>query len=132
MVRDLARRALRRVRRCNRILVDAIDPTEDETISGGPTVAPAEPPPTRQPIQVRPERTPNPDAMKFNVGVPMGSHTYNSAREAGDSPLAGLFAVGGVRAVFAVDDFVTVLREPGTPWDAIESATITLLEEVLA
>ena len=68
-----------------------------------------------------PSPTPNPDAMKYTLDVPVGDMITISSAEAAEShPLASvIFAGGGVASVFATADFVTVTREPGYDWDAI-------------
>jgi Fe-S cluster biogenesis protein NfuA len=64
--------------------------------------------------------TPNPDALKFIVdrqivdGDPV---SYNSAEDSKGSLLAEkLFALDGVKQLFAFQNFVTVTREGDTPW----------------
>lgn len=73
---------------------------------------------------VTPSPTPNPDAMKFTLDVKVDG-TIN-VRSAADAPAGSLaeriFAAGGVASVFAVNDFVTVTREPGADWDPIVAA----------
>ena len=58
--------------------------------------------------------------MKFTVDRTVrasGSLSLNSAAEAeGDALGEALFAVEGVRSLFAVNDFVTVTKEPGADW----------------
>ncbi len=64
--------------------------------------------------------TPNPDALKFIVdrqlvdGDPV---SFTDPQEAVDSPLAEkLFALGGVKSLFAFQNFVTVTREGDLVW----------------
>ena len=35
-----------------------------------------------------------------------------------------VFAAGGVAAIFGVDDFITVTRQPGFEWDPIVAAVV--------
>jgi len=72
---------------------------------------------------VKGESTPNPNAMKFGCSVkvvPKGSLSLNNAGVAAGHPLgAAIFAVSGVKAVFAVNDFVTVTKEESYSWDEL-------------
>jgi hypothetical protein len=71
-----------------------------------------------------PSPTPNPDAMKFTLDTTLpGSFNVTSADAAAGNPFAEeVFAVDGVVAVFGVNDFVTVTRQPGTDWEPIVAA----------
>lgn len=68
-----------------------------------------------------PSPTPNPDAMKYTLDVPVGeTATISSPEAAATHPLASaIFAGGGVASVFTTADFLTVTREPGADWDTI-------------
>lgn len=76
--------------------------------------------------------TPNPDALRFTLDVPVsGMRNCTSAAAAVDDPFAAaVFAAPGVAAVFATADFVTVTREPGADWapivEAVEAAASLL------
>ena len=76
-----------------------------------------------EPIEVWPEPTPNPNAMKFTLNRTVAegrSQTYTSPEAAQASPLAkALFEVGGVRGLFFLGNFITVTRQPGTDWASI-------------
>lgn len=78
--------------------------------------APKPPPP----VEVFAEATPNPNALKFSCSkkvVAKGSLSFNSVETAEEHPLGkALFAVPGVRMVFAVNDFVTVTKAPEVSW----------------
>lgn len=67
--------------------------------------------------------TPNPNAMKFSVGVPTTSgppKTFRSAADAASDPLArSLFGIAGVVYVFMTADFVSVNKSPEADWDEI-------------
>lgn len=69
--------------------------------------------------------------MKFEVGVHVGSRTLSSKAEAGDDPLGALFDLDGVTAVFAVTDFVTVLKLPGASWDSLVPEVDRVLRQAL-
>ena len=74
------------------------------------------------------ETTPNPRAMKFTVGVPVGGPaTYVDAASADDS-VAPILDIQGVRSVFMTGDFVTVTRSEDSSWDSIVDEVVTILE----
>ena len=68
--------------------------------------------------------TPNPDAMKFTVDVPVGDmFNVTSPDDAAEIPVAkAIFDAGGVASVFGTADFVTVTRAAGADWADIEGA----------
>jgi hypothetical protein len=68
--------------------------------------------------------TPNPDAMKFTLDTTLEeSFNLGSSEDAAGNPFAeAVFAAPGVVAVFGVNDFVTVRREPGADWSPIVAA----------
>ena len=96
--------------------------------------AEAEAPPPAAP-KVYAEETPNPNAMKFTVDrkvVDKGSVSFNSAAEAQGNALgAALFAVAGVKSIFAVKDFVTVTKEESARWSSLEPALIRAIQSAL-
>ena len=130
MIRSTARRALARVRQLNRRILDRLDPDYP------PPEPVLEPEPLEAPsprvVQIRPEATPNPHAMKFDVGIEVGSRTLNSAADAEGDPLAALFDLDGVVAVFAVTDFVTVLKSGDASWDELTPLVEEALRQALA
>ena len=72
-------------------------------------------------VEVQP--TPNVNALKFVVNRRLTegrSQTFRTPQDAAASPLAaGLLAIPGVVQVFFLNDFVTVTRNPSTPWEGI-------------
>ena len=61
--------------------------------------------------------TPNPNAMKFSVGMEVGGPRSYVAANAGDDALASeLFGIEGVAGIFMTADFVTVTKKPGADW----------------
>jgi hypothetical protein len=67
--------------------------------------------------------TPNPNARKFVLDTKLAAgFNVTGADQPGNAFTDAVFAAGGVAAVFAVNDFVTVTRTADTPWDAIEAA----------
>ena len=65
--------------------------------------------------------TPNPNAAKFVLGRSLlgdEGRTYFNSEAAEGNPLAErLFGVEGVRALFLVDNFITVTKTEGASWD---------------
>jgi len=84
-------------------------------------------------IQV--QGTPNPNAAKFVLGRSLlgdEGRTYFDADAAEGNPLAErLFEVDGVRAVFMVDNFITVTKTDGASWDdLVEPIREAIAEEL--
>lgn len=78
------------------------------------------------PISASP--TPNPNALKFTVGVPVGGPITFTAET--DDPLGSLLmAVSGVTSVFMTADFVTVTKVPEIDWSGIAPEVARILEE---
>lgn len=79
------------------------------------------------PVVVEP--TPNPNAMKFSVGQPVGGPATFVAGSATDDPLATrLLAIDGVASMFMTADFVTLTRESGGDWAVITPLATAILE----
>jgi Fe-S cluster biogenesis protein NfuA len=76
--------------------------------------------------------TPNPLANKFMIDAPLFSgpprHFSAGARVVGDALGEDLLAVPGVVELYCTGEFVTVTRDPGTPWSAIEASITALIE----
>lgn len=74
-------------------------------------------------LEVRVEGTPNPNAAKFVLDRPLigeGGRSYFDAESArGDSLAERLFAVRGVRAIFMVEDFITVTKTEEAEWEDV-------------
>ncbi len=73
------------------------------------------------------ESTPNPRAMKFTVGSPVGGPATYVDVESADETGAPLLELTGVQSVFMTGDFVTVTRAEETPWDSIVDDIVTIL-----
>ena len=71
-------------------------------------------------IQITESDTPNPNAHKFTASVTViekGSLSFNAADEAASHPVSRhIWALGGVKGIFAVKDFVTVTKTPEASW----------------
>lgn len=74
--------------------------------------------------------TPNPNALKFSVGVDVGGPlTFVSGKEADDPTGAALVAIDGVTSVFMTADFVTLSKVPEASWEMIAPLAEQILEE---
>ena len=62
--------------------------------------------------------------MKFTLDIrlPEMMNVMSAGDIAGNAFAADVFAVGGVASVFGVNDFVTVTRVAGAPWEPIIAA----------
>jgi hypothetical protein len=71
-----------------------------------------------------PSPTPNPNALKFTLDTTLPDRmNVTSAEEAEGDPFAAeVFAAGGVASIFRMNDFVTVVRQPGADWEPIVAA----------
>ncbi|MGD2060240.1 MAG: NifU N-terminal domain-containing protein [Acidimicrobiia bacterium] len=79
------------------------------------------------PVQVEP--TPNPNALKFTVGEPVGGPgTYVRGAEPDEDFLAALLELNGVASVFFTADFVTISKTPEGAWDEITPGATAILE----
>ena len=64
--------------------------------------------------------TPNPNAIKLTVGVPVGGLTTFVPTQPTDDPLGGaLLGLPGVASVFMTADFVTINKIPDAAWEPI-------------
>jgi hypothetical protein len=73
--------------------------------------------------------TPNPNAAKFTVGVPVGGPTTFVPTQPTDDPLGkALLALPGVASVFLTADFVTLNKLPDAAWDPIIDPATEILE----
>jgi Scaffold protein Nfu/NifU N terminal len=81
--------------------------------------------------EITPQRTPNPNAMRFALSekaIGSKSRSFASAEAArGVGWAERLFALPGVTSVFAVNDFVTVSKAPQAKWDAIVPGATEIL-----
>lgn len=78
------------------------------------------------------ETTPNPRAMKFNVGSPVGGTATATSAEGADERIASLFEIEGVMSVFMTADFVTISATEGASWDTIVPRATNILEKNFA
>jgi hypothetical protein len=80
-------------------------------------------------MTIRVEPTPNPNAIKFSVGQPVGGPgTVVRGAQPEEKYLAELLELGGVASVFFTADFVTISKTPDGSWDAITPEATAILE----
>ena len=64
------------------------------------------------------EATPNPNAMKFSVGQPVGGPvTIKAGEDAEQAFVRAIFDAGSIRQVFMTADFVSVIKDDAASWD---------------
>jgi Scaffold protein Nfu/NifU N terminal len=69
---------------------------------------------------VRLASTPNPNAMKFTLDITLPERILaNRGDDVEDVFTAAVLTIPGVASIFAVNDFVTITRVPGTDWEPI-------------
>ncbi len=87
-------------------------------------------------ISIETLSTPNPDALMFKLDeilLPQGTFEYESAEQAGESPLAtALFAIEGTRGVLVARSFVTITRDSRVPWQGLAPAVRDALRSFVA
>ncbi|GMR03156.1 MAG: hypothetical protein BMS9Abin20_1524 [Acidimicrobiia bacterium] len=74
------------------------------------------------------ENTPNPRAMKFTVGTPVGGPATFTDPATADERVAAVLNMPGVVSVFMTGDFVTVTRGEAESWDSIIPGVVAILE----
>lgn len=86
-------------------------------------------------LAVQVQGTPNPNAAKFVLDQSLlgdEGRTFFDAKAAAGHPLAArLFEVEGVRALFMVDNFITVTKADGAAWDdLVEPIRMAIQQEL--
>ena len=80
-------------------------------------------------MSITPQRTPNPNALKFAVGADVGGPRSYVAANAADDPVADdLLGIEGVTSVFMTADFVTVSKAADADWAAIAPLAQAILQ----
>ena len=74
------------------------------------------------------ENTPNPRAMKFSVGSPVGGPATFTDAATADGRVAPILELEGVVSVFMTADFVTATRDGDATWDSLVPAIVDILE----
>lgn len=84
-------------------------------------------------VDVMVDPTPNPNAFKFTLDRAVtegGSESYADKEQAQAHPLAAkLFELPGVAAVFFLNNFVTVTRDPSQSWDDLAPEVVNVIQE---
>lgn len=80
-------------------------------------------------MPITPEGTPNPNALKFTVGRPVGGpKTFVAGREIDEPVAAALLDIDGVTSIFMTADFVTLSKQADVSWDDITPVALAVLE----
>jgi len=83
-------------------------------------------------VQVSPEPTPNPNAVKFTLDRPStggGAETFTEGSDPTASPLgAAIFALDGVTNVFATANFVSVTKTDAADWSDLAPQVVEAIE----
>ncbi|MGH8915596.1 MAG: NifU N-terminal domain-containing protein [Acidimicrobiia bacterium] len=73
--------------------------------------------------------SPNPNAMKFSVGKPVGGPTTHvTGSEPEEAFAREILAIPGVTSMFMTADFVTISKTPDVSWDSIIPEASAILE----
>lgn len=73
--------------------------------------------------------TPNPNALKFTVGVDVGGPvTHAAGSNPEDEMAAELLAIAGVTSMFGTADFITLSKTPESSWETIAVEATAILE----
>ncbi len=76
------------------------------------------------------QNTPNPNALKFSVGVDVGPpQTFVAGSDVSDPMGAALVALDGVTSVFMTADFITISKNADVGWDQIAEAAKDIIEQ---
>lgn len=73
------------------------------------------------------ETTPNPRAMKFTLGAPVGGPATFTDAATADERVAGILELEGVTSVFMTGNFVTVTRTEAATWDDLADPIVAVL-----
>jgi hypothetical protein len=77
--------------------------------------------------------TPNPNALKFSVGVDVGEpKTFVAGQETDDPMATAILGLDGVTSIFMTADFVTLSKTPDADWGAIASNAQSIIESHFA
>lgn len=73
--------------------------------------------------------SPNPNAMRFSVGTPVGGPTtHTKGSEPEEAFARDLLSLPGVTSIFMTADFVTISKTPDGSWDEIRPTASAILE----
>ncbi len=74
------------------------------------------------------ENTPNPNALKFTVGNPVGGPATFTDPSTADPRVAPILELDGVLSLFMTANFVTVTRDPDADWEYLAQPITDILE----
>ncbi len=81
-------------------------------------------------MNITPQRTPNPNALKFSVGIEVGGPRSYVRGNAEEEPVAErLLEISEIVSVFMTADFITVSKTADTDWSTIAPRVQAVLEE---
>jgi hypothetical protein len=87
------------------------------------------------PLTLRPEPTPNPNAMRIALSAPLlgeKATTYAAPLPPTAPAWAGrLLETPGVASLFGLRDFLTVTKAPSASWDLLLPKVLAVLSEEL-
>ena len=79
------------------------------------------------PVQI--DATPNPNALKFTVGVDVGGpKTFVAGRDEDDPLAVALLSIPGVTSIFMTADFVTLTKTPDADWAQVAEVAQKILQ----
>ena len=79
---------------------------------------------------IRLDPTPNPNAVKFSVGTPVGGPATFVAGQPTDNPIASaILELEGVTSIFMTADFITISKSSEGDWGVIVPEARAILEE---
>ena len=84
-----------------------------------------------EPLEIAVQATPNPNAAKFTLNrvVSPQSRTYRDAASADAAWAKRLLAVPGITQVFALNNFLSVSKQPEQDWAVIAPEVERILRE---
>lgn len=87
-----------------------------------------------EPLEIVAQGTPNPNAAKFTLNrvVATQGKTYREASTADAEWARQLLSIAGVAQVFAVNNFISVNKQPEAEWDVISPQVEQVLKRVFA
>lgn len=81
-------------------------------------------------MSINVEPTPNPRAMKFTVGIPVGGPVTHGEPEGAPDEIAEILSLDSITSVFMTADFVTVSAMDSVDWETTTPAIIDALERL--
>ena len=79
-------------------------------------------------MSITPQPTPNPNALKFTVGVDVGGPaTFVAGGDIDDPSAAEILQLDGVTSVFMTADFVTISKTQDSDWETIAPEVTRIL-----